>query len=184
MVKMKAILGEAKQIAKDKFKRYLIPEIVGTATAYGSVILAQHGFDINNPIAIGYIGAMGENLGFYGTAVPRQMFRDYRDAKEQGKPYGVQGIQGTLVRLLLEFGIPELTDTPIVRPAAMGAGEHLLGTTIGVGAGKIAADAAFYLQAGTVHEFIKRYPEYLGDGSLSFLARKYIKEPLTRRMRK
>lgn len=177
------ILVSAGNFAKDKFQRYLGPEVIGTITAYGTALAAKYGFDIDNALVLGYIGAMGENLGFYGTVIPRQIMRDKREANAKGETYGRKGLQLTATKLALEFGIPELTDTPIIRPLAMSLGEKTLGTSWGIGVGKIVADALFYLQAGIIHELVKRNPEKLGDGSLSFLARRYIREPLQRRLR-
>ena len=83
-------------------------------------------------LAIGYAGAWGENLGYYGVAFVRE-----------------RRVRGSSVLafhdLLLEFGIAELIDSFVVRPLCVGYGIGLLGgPAAGVVLGKFLADVPFY----------------------------------------
>lgn len=83
-------------------------------------------------LAIGYAGAWGENLGYYGVAFARE-----------------RRVRGSSVLafhdLLLEFGVAELIDSFVVRPLCMGYGIGRLGDpAAGLVLGKFLADVPFY----------------------------------------
>jgi len=58
--------------------------------------------------------------------------------------------------LLVEFGPAELLDTFVIRPAAIGFTVWLLGPALGILAGKLLADVAFYALAIATHEHLRR----------------------------
>ena len=119
--------------------RYGPPEILGTITALlGSLALFRL---TRSNIAAAYGGALGENIGFYGLIVVRQILHDRRTSDR----YGAAAAMRTFARLLAEFGPAEALDSLLIRPLAMGLGTRWLGRGIGVIAGKIAADVTFYL---------------------------------------
>ncbi|MET0296631.1 MAG: hypothetical protein ABW024_04465 [Microbacterium sp.] len=118
--------------------RYLPAEIAGTA----AMIVAGLGvtFWTDNPALIALAALLGEIVGFYvvlGITV----------AVEQSR-LGVRGRRiatRTLLLLIAEFGVAELLDTLLIRPAALVLGVWLLaGPVWGLLAGKIVADVVFY----------------------------------------
>jgi hypothetical protein len=120
---MKARLGEW-------LRRYLPLEILGTATALIGAWLAS--LLTPSHVALAFAGTWGENLGYYGYAA----YRDYRPE---------QGFVRLAGHMLLEFGVAEALDSFLVRPACMYLGQELTGSlTLGIAAGKFAADAIFY----------------------------------------
>jgi hypothetical protein len=128
-------------------KRYGPPEVFGTITALlGSFAVFRM---THNSVAAAYGGALGENVGFYGLIVARQILHDRRSSDR----YGWRGAAKTIARLLAEFGPAELLDSLLIRPLAMGLATRWLGRTIGVLAGKIAADVTFYLPVIASYEF-------------------------------
>lgn len=123
--------------------RYGPPEVVGTATAIaGSVIVYQLN---GSEIAAAYGGAMGENLGFYGALLLRELLRDLRCARAAGTPYRRADFARSAAGILFEFGPAELLDSFIVRPLLMGIASHYFGQVRGVILGKLASDVTFYL---------------------------------------
>ena len=58
--------------------------------------------------------------------------------------------------MLTEFGPSGLLDTLVTRPFSMALGARLLGPHVGLVAGKLAADALFYLPVIVIYERRKR----------------------------
>ena len=131
-------------------RRYGVAELAGTCTALaGSWLVARLG---GNAVAAAYGGALGENVGFYGTIVVRELVAERRAAQAAGLVFGPRGALRTAGALLLEFGPAELLDSFVLRPLAMGIGTRQLGRTLGVIAGKLAADVTFYVPVILTYE--------------------------------
>jgi hypothetical protein len=127
--------------------RYGPPEGLGTITAVaGSYLIFRL---TRSDVAAAYGGALGENVGFYGLILARQILHDRRRAAR----YGHAGVAKTIARLTAEFGPAELLDSLVVRPLAMGLATRWLGRWTGVIAGKLAADITFYLPVIASYEF-------------------------------
>jgi hypothetical protein len=130
-------------------QRYGSAEVAGIAGTFGGFYLSR--WFTANPIVSAYAGALGENVGFYGFIIGREIQNDARAARRSGKPYGLAGIAATMGHLGFEFGVAEAADALIVRPFLLGLGTRLLGNIYGLLAGKIAADIIFYLIAMFFH---------------------------------
>ena len=135
-------------------RRYGLAELAGIATALAGSFLV-HAFTTNE-IAAAYGGALGENVGFYGLIVARELVTDRRHAHSDGKPYGSHGMLRTAAKLIVEFGPAELLDSAVIRPLAMALGTIHLGREWGVIAGKLAADVTFYIPAILAYEQQRR----------------------------
>ena len=134
--------------------RYALPELLGIGTALLAGRLAAK---LGAPVlAIGYASAIGENVGFYGTIVSRQVATDRRLAHAAGERYRLAHIWVTMRELLLEFGPAEVLDSFVIRPLAMAFGVRLLGEVSGIVAGKLAADVTFYLPVILTYELRRR----------------------------
>jgi hypothetical protein len=122
------------------FKRYGPPEVAGTILAVGGLHAAHVlGF---SEVTAAYIGAMAENIGFYGVVLIREL-RDHAP-------------RGALTRMLVEFGPAEVLDTFVIRPLAMGLGAHWLGDLAGALLGKLLADVLFYIPVIVTYEWRNR----------------------------
>jgi hypothetical protein len=130
--------------------RYGVAEIVGTLTAVAGAWLLQAG--TGNAVLAAYGGAIGENVGYYGTIAARDLLTAHREARAGGIAFGAR--QAALVGrdLALEFGPGEVVDSLLTRPFLMGLGAHWLGGSAGIVAGKLAADALFYALVIGAHE--------------------------------
>jgi len=111
-----------------------------------------------NGIAAAYGGTLGENLGFYGVIIGREVGADARRHRGDGRAYGARQWLETASHLVLEFGFAEVLDSLLIRPLAMAAGTHYLGWSLGVPAGKVVADVVFYIPVITSYELRRRLP--------------------------
>jgi len=136
--------------AAEWVKRYGVAEVAGLCTAIvGSfAVRALTGSEI----AAAYGGAMGENLGYYGVIVGREVAQDRRAAIGLGRGYGLLGAGRTARNLLLEFGVAELLDSSLLRPLAMALGVRFFGRGLGIVVGKLAADLTFYVPVICAYE--------------------------------
>jgi hypothetical protein len=125
-------------------RRYMPAEIVCTVTAlFGAWVAAAL---TSSPAAAALAGTWGENVGFYGMMLGREI--------AQRSPRALP----TIIRdLILEFGLAEALDSLVLRPALMYAGQMLApNTALGVVAGKVAADLVFYVPTIVSYEFLRR----------------------------
>lgn len=135
-------------------ERYGVAEVVGLCTAVlGS--FAAHALT-GSEVAAAYGGAMGENVGYYGVIIGREVVRDQRAATASSRGYGLAGAARTARNLLFEFGVAEVLDSAVLRPLAMGLGVRFFGRALGVVVGKLAADVTFYVPVICVYE-LRRY---------------------------
>ena len=130
--------------------RYGFSELAGITTAFaGSWLLSSA---TGNSIATAYGAAVGEAVGFYGSLITRALIHEAYAAGSQRRPFGFREMIVTWRGLFLEFGPAELLDTGLIRPLAMSVGISTLGPGLGVVAGKILADIAFYLPVIWIYE--------------------------------
>ena len=136
-------------------RRYGPAEVVGLATAVlgSSLAWALSG----NEIAAAYGGSLGENVGFYGVIVGREIWTDRRSCRASGATYGFRGCLRTAMNLGLEFGAAELLDSLVIRPLAMGVAAQYLGRRWGIIAGKFVSDVTFYVPVVISYELRRIY---------------------------
>jgi hypothetical protein len=118
--------------------RYLPAEIVGTAT----MVLAGIAVTIwtDSPALIALAALVGEIIGFYAVLT----VTIYAEQIEVS-PTWRSAIGRTGLLLVAEFGVAEVLDTALIRPAALMLGVWLLPDPVwGLLAGKVAADIVFY----------------------------------------
>lgn len=138
-------------------KRYGPAEIAATFCALAGYRLVS--LLTSNEIAAAYGGALGENLGFYTVMVVRDLRTAREQAARKSEPFVTGGVLKTLGLLGFEFGLAEFFDSLFLRPLFMGMGARVWGPTTGLVAGKLAADATFYLPAILFYEMRKKYLE-------------------------
>jgi hypothetical protein len=134
----------------DWLKRYGVAEVAGLGTALVGSFAARA--LTGSDIATAYGGAMGENLGYYGVIIGREVVHDRRAAFVTGRAYGLAGAARTARNLAFEFGIAEALDSGVLRPLAMGLGVRFLGRGVGIVVGKFAADLTFYIPVICAYE--------------------------------
>ena len=118
--------------------RYLPAEIVGTA----AMIMAGLGVTIwtDAPALIAIAALLGEIVGFY-LVLAITIYIEQHAVSANWR----RAIIRTFLLLVAEFGVAELLDTLLIRPAALVAGVWLLPDPMwGLLAGKVFADVIFY----------------------------------------
>jgi hypothetical protein len=126
-------------------RRYLPAELVCTCTALLCTLLVSTMTESTAALALA--GTWGENLGFYGVML-------FRELRSRG---GVRALPAAVCFLALEFGPAEALDSLLIRPALMFAGVTLLENPgLGILVGKVAADVSFYSLAIISYERLSR----------------------------
>jgi len=129
----------------DWLRRYLPAELAGTPSA----LFCAWAVDrlTGSTAAAAVAATWGENLGFYGLLLARELRR-------RG---GLSALPAALRDLTLEFGPAEALDRLLLRPAliyiAMLNAPH---PALGVLVGKLAADLAFYVPTIASYELLRR----------------------------
>lgn len=145
-----------KQKIKTWLKRYLPAEIIGTICAVA--LPTTTALLLGNTLLIAFIGAWGENVGFYGTMITQEVMETRRKYKETGKKYGYIAFMKNIRNIFLEFGIAETADSLLIRPAAMYAAMKICNNIpLGIFVGKIAADVLFYIPTVISYELRKKH---------------------------
>lgn len=122
-------------------RRYLPAEVVGTAAmlAAGALAAAMTA----SPGWIAVAALVGEIVGFYAVLAVVILLEQSRVA-----PSRASAIRRTSLLLVAEFGVAEVLDTLLIRPAALMLGVWVLRDPMwGLLVGKIVADVVFYLLA-------------------------------------
>lgn len=135
-------------------RRYLPAELSGTLGALIVALIARS--VTKNTVVISYAGTWGENLGFYGYAIVREVRANRRSVTARRSLSVV--IWRTVRNLTIEFGPAECADSFLVRPLCMLVGQRETGNLVaGIFSGKVAADVLFYLIAILFYELRKRW---------------------------
>jgi hypothetical protein len=125
-------------------RRYLPAGLIGMLAALLGAWLA---IGLTGSVAAAAIaGTWGDNLGFYGLILGRELSRRSR-----------QALPSIVRDLVLEFGPATVLDSLLLRPALMYAGMALTPhSAIGLIASKLAADIIFYVPTIVSYELLRR----------------------------
>ena len=141
---------------KDWLRRYWLAEAVGTLAALATGLLTYALAD--NAVLTAYLGTWGENLGFYGVMLVGDVSKSVKHRHAQQLAYGPLPLARDIRNLVVEFGPAELLDSTISRPLLMYLGQEVFGNVaVGLIAGKVVADAIFYVPAIVAYELRRRY---------------------------
>ena len=92
--------------------RYGWAEVWGVLTSYLGYFAGLH---LTGSVVVGaFTASLGENVGYYGCIIWREIAGQMRE----GEPFSLTMLGRISRDLLYEFGLPELLDSFIVRPAA------------------------------------------------------------------
>jgi hypothetical protein len=131
--------------------RYLPAELGATVAALVGAVVAADGTD--SPALIALAAAWTETVAYYTVMLGREIVTDRRLTAT----YGVRQLLRTGRNLGIEFGVAEVLDTLLVRPAVLLlALEVMPDLAVAVVMGKLVADALFYVTAITMYEFRRR----------------------------
>ena len=132
--------------------RYLLSEIIASVTAISAAIIAD--LFIKNSILTAIAGTWGENAGYYGSIV----IRDILISRRKNGILKIENYIRILKNLLLEFGIAEMLDSFFIRPFTMYFFSFVIkNIPIGILLGKLSADIIFYIPTIFSYELRKKY---------------------------
>ncbi|WP_344166744.1 type III PLP-dependent enzyme [Pilimelia columellifera] len=137
--------------------RYLPAELLGTATALASGLLAHAA---TGSLAVAALaGALGENIGFYGYFAAVEARRHLATAAPGPRwRLRLRVAARTARDLVVEFGPAEAADSLLVRPSLMYLGPLLVPQlAAGLVVGKVGADIVFYLLAAACLALRRRW---------------------------
>jgi len=137
-------------------RRYGLAECGGITCALLASVIVRRA--TGSAVAAGFAGAWGEALGYATVLVARDFLLAARRQRDARRAFTIRDGAGVIGRLLVEFGPAGLADTLLTRPFAMAVGTRLLGLPLGVIAGKLVADALFYVPVIATYEHRKLTP--------------------------
>ena len=132
-------------------KRYGYAEIAGAV--FVLLVSSLTYFFTRSKLVSAYAGAIGENIGFYGMIITR----DIMDARSKAEHWTWKHVLPVLKNILIEFGVAESIDTLIMRPGMLYLFTNIFTNyQLGAIAGVVAADILFYSLAVLTSELTKK----------------------------
>jgi hypothetical protein len=137
-------------------KRYLPAEILSILVTLLCAWFAHKA--TGNMVTTALAGTWGGNVAYFGYILLSDVVQNLRVCKIQGIPYSTALFFNNLRDLFFEFGLAELIDSFLIRPALMFYFPIWFGNlTIGILVAKITADVTFYIPAIVSYELSKKY---------------------------
>lgn len=141
---------------KEWLWRYVPAEIFATIGAISGASLSY--LITHNRLIAAYLGAIGENIGYYGFISIRDLQKNKLKYQKLGKQFGFIAFLKTIRDLVLEFGFSEVLDSFVVRPLCMYWFPIWMPIyAIGIFTGKFVADVIFYIPTIMAYELKKKY---------------------------
>ncbi|WP_377122737.1 hypothetical protein [Mucilaginibacter antarcticus] len=137
-------------------KRYLPAEVISTAvTVLSAWFIKQQG---GSALTIALVGTWTGNITYFGYIIAADIRRSIAVQKQQHLPYTKRNLATDLRGVFVEFGLAEILDSLLIRPAMMYFVPRIVpGFTAGIIAAKLAADLLFYVPAIIGYEVNKKY---------------------------
>lgn len=141
----------SRQKIRDWLHRYLFAEVLANVF---SIVFAFGGKAFNShPIAIGYLGAIGDNVGFYGVIA----LKDY-GARLKSDGFNFKSLYKTTRNIFIEFGPAEYLDSFILRPFFLALFPlYIDNFALAIFLGNMAANITFYIPTIFSYEMRKKY---------------------------
>lgn len=144
-----------KNKAKEWLKRYLPAEILSifATLVAASLTFKVTGSGVKTALAATWAG----NVFYFGYILALDVWQTRKAAQQNGIPYTIKTFSRNLRALLVEFGLAELFDSFLIRPALMFYLPRWLGNlSWGILLAKLLADFTFYVPAIISYEISKK----------------------------
>ncbi len=140
--------------AKEWIKRYVPAEILSLAVTVLVVLVSY--FLTPNRVAIALAGTWLGSIAYFGYILTADIILANKEVKQHGGRYTTATFYKNLRALFAEFGLAEVLDSLLIRPALMYylpivTGSLLWGSVLA----KFAADVTFYVPAIISYELSK-----------------------------
>jgi hypothetical protein len=135
-------------------RRYGPAELLSLlATVGAAAATAQAG---GTRVAVALAATWAGNVAYFGLLLLQDVWQTRRTLRVQGRAYSLTTFGRNMRALVVEFGVAEVLDSFIVRPALMyWLPRWLQSVPLGVLAAKFAADVTFYVPAIISYELSK-----------------------------
>lgn len=140
---------------KEWLWRYGPAEVISLATTLGASWIALSVTGSKTWTA--FAGTWGGNIGYFGTILLSDIIQTRKRLTSEGKRFTIRILLKILRALFIEFGIAEVFDSLLIRPALLyWMPVWLQHMTWGLILGKFAADLTFYIPAIISYELSRR----------------------------
>ncbi len=140
---------------REWLRRYGPAEIFSLAATLGAAVVATRAGspEVARALAATWAG----NIAYFGYLLGQDVWHTRRAVRAQGRPYTL-GIFGRNMRaLVVEFGVAEVLDSLLVRPALLyWLPRWLHSVPLGILVAKLAADITFYVPTIISYELSKQ----------------------------
>jgi hypothetical protein len=125
-------------------RRFLPAEVAGTLMAIASSYAALHlGC---NRVTTAYITSITETISFYITILATDALLVSKQLQAEHQTLTLKGLLLIFRNMVLDFGLAEVADSLLIRPLFLYIFPLWFGNyTLGIVAGKVASDLAFYV---------------------------------------
>jgi hypothetical protein len=140
---------------KEWLWRYAPAELISLPATLLPALLVQR--TTGDTVAAALAGTWGGNIGYFGTILLRDVWRSRRRYLREGRKYSLRIFGRNVQALLIEFGLAEVFDSLLVRPALMYYLPKALDSfSWGIILAKFVADLSFYVPAIIFYEWSKK----------------------------
>ena|SRR6187402_1198476 len=145
-----------KQKAKEWLKRYLPAEILSIIVTLACAWVADA--LTHNGVTTAFAGTLGGNIAYFGYILVSDIFISASKCKATAQQYGWKNFLINIKALMLEFGVAEVFDSLLIRPALMYYLPIWTGDlSLGIIMAKLLADVTFYIPAIISYELAKKH---------------------------
>lgn len=145
-----------KQKIKEWLKRYLPAEILSIMATLVAAWIADA--LTHNALSVAFASTWAGNVAYFGYILTVDVINSVAEKKRNNSSYTVASFLVNIKALALEFGVAEIFDALLIRPALMYYCPIWLGNlSWGIIVGKFAADITFYVPAIVSYELHKKY---------------------------
>jgi hypothetical protein len=144
-----------KQKVKEWMRRYLPAEILSVLATMGGAAWAF--WTTENRVTTALVGTWAGNVAYFGFLLLADALYARRVRHANGQRYTLRTFWQNVRALAVEFGVAEVADSFVIRPALMYYLPLLFGSlSWGVLAAKLLADVTFYVPAIISYELSKK----------------------------
>ncbi|RTQ46540.1 hypothetical protein EJV47_21550 [Hymenobacter gummosus] len=145
-----------KRKLREWLRRYLPAEVLSLLATLAAAALAL--WLTGSRVTAALAGTWAGNVLYFGTILLTDVWRARRQRRAAGQRYTWRTFGRNVRALLVEFGLAELADSFVIRPALMYYLPLWLGHfSAGILAAKLLADVTFYVPAIIGYELSKKH---------------------------
>ncbi|MCK5333609.1 MAG: hypothetical protein KAJ24_03785 [Candidatus Aenigmarchaeota archaeon] len=136
---------------REWFDRYAFTEFIALLIGLAFANIAMHLW--NNIIIAAFLATWGDNIGFYGIII----YKDMKLRKKKDKKITFHGVLKVARNTIVEFGPAEYLDSFLLRPFHLASLPYLLSNySLAIIIGTVLADITYYIPVITSYEFRKK----------------------------